>query len=315
MLHEIAITPSVFYPETYGSQGLCDAHMQGIRDPLLECLIVRDLRASAWKEEVQSRFGEMTDRAKTLIKSCITRGRFRIAPSALHESPKDSIGWCNEAFASNRQQALAGILASPEVKAKWQRDESVASIENVSDATWWQQCVVNVHPDGPLVARNTAAYLTRLAGVLRHANHILFADPHIDPTRYGYREFVELLRATARPKGPKPAVEIHRVRYEGSGGNKSLVDRHEWERRFRETLRGPLSAVGVAVDVFIWEDGHDRHVISNLLGLHVGNGFDTTKDPNAYSTWTRLGSLDRDAFQRHYDPQTRPRDLFHRFKI
>ncbi len=315
MLHEIAITPSVFYRESYAHPDVCDAHMHGIREALLEYLLVRDLRDSTWRAELQTRFGDMANPAKELIKKCIARGRLRVAPSVLLEAPTDSSGWCREALASHGRLPLAGILACPAVKATHAGDPIVASIDHHSTAPWWKQCVTSCHPDGPRVPRNTRAYLDRLGNILRHAKHIAFTDPHLDPTRYGYREFDELLKATARPNGPRALVEIHRVRYVGSGPSRTFPDRAEWDRLFRSSLGAKLAAVGVTVEVFIWNEEHDRHLISDLLGLHVGNGFDTTTDPNAVSTWTRLSSRDRDSVQRFYDPQARSSALYHRFKI
>lgn len=315
MLHEIAIAPSVFYPESYEHPGICDAHMQGIREPLLEYLLIRDLRAGEWSAGLRSRFESMSNPARELIKKCIKRGRFRLAPAALAVNPSDPRGWCIESLASHRQEPLAGILACRAVKALHATEPLVASIESRSAAPWWQQCVISSHPDGPRVPRNMTAYLARLSSILRQANHIIFADPHIDPTRPRYRQFLDLLQATARSNAPHPTVEIHRVRYEGSGANKMVVDRNEWERRFCTSLHTPLSNAGVVVEVFIWNEEHDRHLISNLLGLHLGNGFDTTNDPGAESTWTRLSSLDRDKVQRDYDPQVNSRRLFHRFNV
>ncbi len=315
MLHEIAITPSVFYRETYAHPNVCDAHMQGIREALLEYLLVRDLRSSAWQTELLSKFGEMTAPAKELIKKCIKRGRFRTFPSAIEEAPIDAAGWCREALATYQQESMAGILACPTGKAAYAGEPLVASVERHTGAGWWQQCVTSCHPDGPRVPRTTRAYLDRLGNILRHAKHIAFTDPHLDPSRAGYREFFELLKATARPHGPKALVEIHRVRYVGSGSSRTFPERAEWEQRFRSTLDSALAAVGVSVEVFIWNEEHDRHLISDLLGLHVGNGFDTTTAPNAVSTWTRLSSRDRDSVQRSYDPQARSSSLYHRFNI
>jgi hypothetical protein len=159
-----------------------------------------------------------------------------------------------------------------------------------------------------------ASYVSRLGNVLHFANHIIFADPHIDPERPGYAQFGDLLKATFRPKGPQPLIEIHRVCYTGSGTNREIVKRDEWERRFRDTLDAGLKALGLTIEVFVWDDDHERYVISDLLGLHLGNGFDTTKNPKAFATWTRLSASGRDAIQRLYDPNVRGRP-YHRFTI
>lgn len=315
MLHEIAITPSVFYRETYAHPDVCDAHMQGIRDALLEYLLIRDLRVGGWSMELRDKFEAMSTPAKELIKKCIKRGRLTTAPSAGPDTPVDSTGWCKEALASHHQFALAGILACPAAKEVYRDEPLVASVAQRSASPWWQQCVTSAHPEGPRVQRTTAEFLTRLGVILRHANHIIFADPHLDPSKSRYGEFVELLKATSRTSGPHPTLEIHRVRYEGSGESRKFPDRSEWEKRFRQPLDATLIAGGISIEVFVWDREHDRHLISNLLGLHVGNGFDTTTDPTAVSTWTRLTSRERDLIQRDYDPKVRPELVYHRFRI
>src|SRR6218665_3471074 len=147
MLHEIAITPSVFYRETYAHPDVCDAHMQGIRDALLEYLLIRDLRVGGWSAELTAKFEAMSITAKELVKKGIRGGRLTMAPVTLPTAPTNSIQWCGEALASHRQSALAGILACPTVKESFPEEPLVASIAQRSAAQWWQQCVTNTHPD------------------------------------------------------------------------------------------------------------------------------------------------------------------------
>ena len=48
-----------------------------------------------------------------------------------------------------------------------------------------------------------------------------------------------------------------------------------FERRFRDGLSGRLRAAGLQAEVFVWDDFHDRYLISNLVGISLPNGFDT----------------------------------------
>src|SRR5439155_27259993 len=139
-------------------------------------------------------------------------------------------------------------------------------------------------------------------------------DPHLDPTRYGYRQFGDLL-VRAGGRKPLPVLEIHRVCYEGSGPNRTVLTPDEIERRFRRELAAQLSAAGLRVEVFVWDDFHYRHVVSNLLGILMENGFDTATDPRSITTWARLGRGDRDDIQREFDPASRRHALRARFRI
>jgi len=144
--------------------------------------------------------------------------------------------------------------------------------------------------------------------VLKHANSIMFIDPHLDPGLPRYRDFAKLLE-DAGGRTPAPLIEIHRVCYRGFGSNRQILNLQELEETFRNNLSEALKQVGLYIEVFIWDDFHDRHLISNLVGIGMGNGFDTTSAPNAQTTWTRLGRADRDDIQREFDPASNRHSL------
>jgi hypothetical protein len=77
----------------------------------------------------------------------------------------------------------------------------------------------------------------------------------------------------------------------------------------------PLEAAGLTAEVFIWDDFHDRYIISDLVGVSVPNGFDTTTDISQRTTWNRLGRGERDDIQREFDPACNRHALKHRFKV
>jgi len=76
-----------------------------------------------------------------------------------------------------------------------------------------------------------------------------------------------------------------------------------------------LSGAGLEVEVFIWDDFHDRYIITDLIGIGLQNGLDTTADANAVTTWNRLGRPERDDIQREFDPASIRHSLRGRFKL
>jgi hypothetical protein len=315
MLCEIAITPSVFYKSSYSCAELCDAEMRGIWDALLEWTLTRNLRAGDWCRELNANRSQMPYRSQKLVKQLAIKNRLTFAPPAIGKTPSEPEEWCREALASHESNALAGVLVCPAVKQAFRNEQLVASIANRWSSDWWRTHIFQAGPNGPRIARTIESYLTHLDKVLRFSSHLMFLDPHLDPTRFGYRDFLKILKHAARSNGRQPRIEIHRVCYEGSGRHRSVIPNNEWERRFRNKLDSELRSVHLSAEVFIWSDGHDRHLISNLIGLHLGNGFDVNSDPNAKVTWTRLSSLDRDQIQREYDPAVNGSRLNHRFSI
>ena len=74
-----------------------------------------------------------------------------------------------------------------------------------------------------------------------------------------------------------------------------------------------LRAAGLRAEVFVWDDFHDRYLISNLIGISLSNGFDTKA--NQTTTWTRLGRKDRDDVRREFHPATGSHKLQLRFEV
>lgn len=103
--------------------------------------------------------------------------------------------------------------------------------------------------------------------------------------------------------------------YVGSGRSRQFVDAVEWEKRFREAWNPGLSAGGLKAKIFIWDDHHDRYLITDLIGIEMGNGYDTTANPNDITTWSRIGRKDRDDIQREFDPACNRHTLRYRFTV
>jgi len=143
----------------------------------------------------------------------------------------------------------------------------------------------------------------------------MFIDPHLDPSKPGYRDFAQLL-AAAGQRNPAPAIEIHRVCWEDSQDKRfSREFQERIQTSFRATLGPVARSAGLRVEVLVWDDFHDRYLICNLIGISLPNGFDTTTDPSSVTRWTRLGRDDRDGVQREFDPASTRHGLRDRFVI
>ena len=76
-----------------------------------------------------------------------------------------------------------------------------------------------------------------------------------------------------------------------------------------------IQVAGLSVDIFVWDQVHDRYLISNLIGVSVPYGFAISKNPAELTTWCRLSRKDRDDVQREYDPAAKRHGLVHKFRI
>lgn len=310
LLREYAITPDVFDQSCYPHQASCDAELRSLKEVMLTEGLVRDLRTGEWRRLFVNDERPWHRRGKELLKKLAQQNRLMPFPPTLGGAPADDSQWCREALGTHRVLPFTGgVIVTESVKAAFQNEPLVARIDRLANAPWWATRSSSVG-----LRRSMKEYLENLDPVLRCANSVMFIDPHLDPARPGYGEFAHLLEAAGR-RSPAPAIEIHRVCYEGSGPNRVFHTNNNFERRFREALQASVRAAGLSVEVFIWDDFHDRYLISDLIGISLPNGFDTTTDPTGVTRWTRLGTNDRDDVQREFDPASGRHTLRHRFAI
>jgi len=311
LLAEYAITPDVFDPTSYPHSEVCELQMRQLKEVLLTEGVVRDLRDGEWRALFAAVGGRSWNRkALELLRKLKLQKRLVLHEPVLDRCPTDDTGWCAEAVATHEVMPLTGgIIVTEQVKAAFDGNDLVARIDRLASVPWWANRSPSVR-----LHRDVDDYARQLGVVLRYANSIMFIDPHLDPKKRQYRDFGELL-SVAADREPPPVIEIHRVCYEGSGPNRSIHDDEYFRERFRSGFAALVQDEGVKIEVFIWDDFHDRYLISDLVGISIPYGFDTTTDQNSRTTWTRLGRGDRDDVQREFDPATGRHKLHDRFTV
>ena len=313
LLADYAITPDVFDVMSYSSEEVCEARLEQIREPMFTEGLVRDLRDGEWRGTFANPERAWHRWTKEIVKKLAAQGRLIRFPSVLPNPPIDDQGWCAEAVVSRKVQAFTGgIIVTETVKNLYPQERLVERIDQLRSAQWWAARSPSVR-----LSRTLADYKKHLGPVLRFSNSLMFVDPHLDPMQYRYREFGELVEMAGQRR-PPPRIEIHRVCYEGSGPGRRFPMRKEsdfFELRFREGLSDNLRTAGLHAEVFIWDDFHDRYLISNLIGISLQNGFDTASNRQDVTTWTRLGRRVRDDVQLEFDPVSERHKLHVRFMI
>ena len=308
LLAEYAVTPDVFDSNCYASEELCAARLENIREALLSEGIVRDLRNGAWSQLFKNQDRQWHRRAKELVRKLASQNRLNVFTPRLSVAPNVDSEWCNEALATHEIESLAGIIVTDSVSCDYKGRPIVAPIDKLGSAPWWSERSPSMRLD-----RTFEDYQNALSLILRKANSIMFIDPHLDPTQPRYQGFITLLKAAGN-RSPAPLIEIHRVCYRGSGQDR-LIDIPRLEADFRNALTEPLTEVGLNVEIFVWDDFHDRYVLSDLVGISLPNGLDTTKKSNSTTTWTRLGRSDRDDVQKEFDEASHWHTLRTKFTI
>jgi len=311
MLKEYALTPDIFDETCYSVPGICPVQLNNIRDLVLHEAVVSNLHDGEWSRYLTAQNHRFHRVGKELIKAMRTGSRLIKRSSSLTDVPEDDRGWASEALASHEQKSLDGVLISQRYADEFVEHSIVGCIESLHKCSWWSARSPSVR-----LARNINEYLRVLFLVLHHANSLMFIDPHLDPSRHNYADFTRLLDECRRENpNLNPKIEIHRVCYVGSGKHRKFPSNEEWQERFSRILKPKLEPLKLRVSVFIWDDFHDRYLISNLIGISLPNGFDTTTKPDDITTWTRLGLREKDDVQREFDPASGRHDLKHSFVI
>jgi hypothetical protein len=318
MLKEYALVPDIFDETSYTTKELCPQQMNTISELVLDEGIASNLYDGEWSKYLTANAGRFNKAANELIKTARTENRFVRRPHSLSTLPSSDLEWGDEALSSHRHISLDGILVSRTNFVHYGGDPIVASVESLQTSGWWKARSSSVR-----LTRTTADYRRVLSLILGNANSLMFIDPHLDVTRDGkngekshYGEFQEILLAAERVnRNLNPKIEIHRVSYIGSGKNKTEVPIKDWEASFKRILAPILRPKDIKVEVFIWDDFHDRYLISNLIGILIPNGFDVEATPQNNTTWTRLGRKERDDIQREFNPASNRHNLKHQFTV
>jgi len=309
LLAEYALTPDVFDQSFYSSDQVADIYLQTLKEVFLNEGLVRNLHDGEWLRLFSNANRPWHTRGRELLKKLATQKRLNLCGAALAVTPTTDEEWCREALESNASIPLSGIVSTPTIADIFRNEGLVAPIDKLSSAPWWRG-----RSPSARFARNISSYMDNLRLILQCANSIMFIDPHLDPKKLQYRDFSTILTSLSGRSVP-PLIEIHRVCYTGSGGSRIFPSEAEWKNCFNGDFSASLRSDSLAAEIFIWDDFHDRHIITDIIGISAANGFDTTTDPNNITTWNRLGRVDRDDVQREFDPSSKRHNLKFRFKI
>jgi hypothetical protein len=309
LLCEYALTPDVFDTRFYRHEEVGTARLEYLKDVFLEEALLRNLRAGEWLAVFRNHERPWHRRGTELLKKMIKQNRLRLAVAALPAVPESDVDWCLEALASHKIDPMTGVISTAQVVDAVGAKPILGRLDRLSNSPCWTSRSASVR-----LARCHGDYKAQLRLIMQSANSIMLIDPHLDPTQRRYSAVLPIL-LLAQGRHPTPLIEIHRVMYIGAGPKRHFINPVEWENRFREAWGNDFATSGLKADIFIWDEHHDRYLITDLIGIEMGNGYDTTTNPNDITTWSRLGRGTRDDIQREFDPAANRHKLHHRFTV
>ena len=310
MLPEIALSPAIFRSDAYASSSIADVCLGTMYRPLLEECVVRNLQRGAWSQFTSSQ-SALHIKARELLKKLAAKNRLIIHDFSTGNTPHTDEEWENEAIASYQQDGLAGLIFDSQAKEQRHKENPLVSCpERLHSTPFWRD-----RPCSCRVSRTVTEYRKVIDPLLRCANSLAFIDPHLDPEKPQYRDFLQiLLHPVLLGRSIRPTIEIHRVAWRGNGNDLRPVVQ-ELQSVFSTNWSRPLRENGLKLEVFLWDKFHDRFLATNLVAMSWSNGFDTTSDQSARVTISRIDRADLDSLQKEFDQNSAVHKLVNRFTI
>ena len=311
MIYEFAITPGVFDPSLCGNRDQWELQLRYLARGIITDGLVADLQEGYWSQFVYGKQiqGLLHLKARELLTKLRANNRLRLRPSCNSNSCQIDPEWLVEAIGSHSQEPLQGIITAHITCQGNLYGTHVQSIETIHLCPWWAE-----RSHSKVLMRYVQDYLDALKPILRQANSLMFIDAHINPEEPRYLTIPQMISIAVNrePTRPQPKIEIHRVCYEGSGRNRTFPTEGDWINRFTSNPWGQYR-----FEVFVWDEFHDRHLISDLCDIQLGAGFDASPVPVPHltTTWTRLDRQVRDQVQREFDPASNIHRLRYRFRV
>jgi hypothetical protein len=297
MLHEFAFSPDVFFPSAFGVKTDQGAFIPGEAHGSLALAslwkgierfgVIRDLSNGKWGRALDDRQVDLHARSRELLKKLRLNGRVVPAAAQIAGSPTAERDWLAEALASH--------TAEPQITQFFGTDEFCASLK-AADHQDLPRAISKMPFCSPFsgggcsikVNRNIGAYINALRPLVKYSRSLMFIDPYLDVEAANYKDFLILLKAIASIN-PSVDIELHRQIKPAYG--EPVRSASSWKQGFDQVFSADPALKSLSIKVFIWDEFHDRYLVSNLMGISVPHGFDTTKKDEA-TRWSMLSPQD-----------------------
>ena len=295
MLSQLTIVPRAFNPAHASSPNALDSGIGCLNDLCRAEGLFLDLRNGGWSSFLE----KLNDRSKAFLKFAKNRNRIIPVEGKLEADPNEDDEWLWEAQALNEKGRMRAIVADEQMAGDNTHDAAVTSIERLNRTAWWEDRSTTAE-----ISRTTKDYHETLRPILRQARLLMFIDPYIDPLAENYEEFPQLL-FSAGTKENRPLIQIHRANWRKTSEGKNVPQgMGAWISDFTEWGK-LLEAAGIACEVYIWPNVHDRYLVTDIVSINVPNGFDIAKKVQPPTRWTRLPHADQERLQKEYDSNCR----------
>ncbi|MDB9313718.1 hypothetical protein PN462_11460 [Spirulina sp. CS-785/01] len=308
LLNEYSLTPDVFNFNSYGNsttdedcrKDICEIHLKQLLSILQEEALLRNLHGGKWYEFINRLQYKHPITTKKFLKALKKQRRLVTTEKVNLKKPSDDFEWCQEALSSHKQAPLTGIITPKATKQRFENNQIVASIEKLNETNWWLDRSPSVR-----LSRTVQDYVNNLKLIFQHSNSLMFIDPYLNPDSKSHNKFHEIFIKIPLTNSLQ-SIEFH-----------VSLDRYSSEeyRVSFNHLKQQIKNLKIPITVFMWEQFHDRYLITDLVGISLPHGFGFSYSPKPKTTWTRLGKKHKDEVQGEFDPSTKQHRLIDTFSL
>lgn len=310
LLPEYSLIPDIFDTNSYSDRITGHGLLGIVMDEISQGGLISDLYNGEWYKSMvnQAMNPNIFPFFLHQLKIIFRENRLISRPCQSTSKPKNDIEWCQEAIALSGLVSLQGIICSDRTQSKCFDHNKLSSISNLYKVDWWQNRNSFVE-----VQHTVNNYKEFLEPIIQSANSLIIIDRFLDPKKQNYKIFLELLQNICSSVRI-PDIEIHRTNYIKNSGNKNILSRGKWEKRFRNGMRDFNQSFKQKISVFLWEEFHERYLITNVVGIHSGNSFQIDKYKDR-TIWSRLNKVDKEAIESDFDETATTRAKPKKFKL
>lgn len=308
ILPEFSLIPDVFDSTTYRDPSSGNALLCSVLNEILQDGIITNLRDGHWYNYIQT----CTSRnwypnAMIILRSLFSNNKVHSRKPTLTTFTDDDVHWCLEAINLTSTVPLHGIVCSQSVFNSIGMHPKLSCISQLHTTNWWNNRNRTIS-----INHNPTDFTQYLEPIVTTSNSLMIIDRFIDPGKKDYRKFIRVISSICS-SCDIPSIEIHRVEYFGT--NKSNIkNRLFWENRFRTNLAFLPASIRNKIEVFIWDEFHDRYIVTDVVGITSGNSF-SLRNNKPPTRWTRLDSTARSDVTLEFDAAAGLHALKYRFQI
>lgn len=277
MLYDYACTPQIFSNEALEINSAHFTLLTMFLRGVLDNGMIADLNNGDWKKNVIQNINHLPPKYKDKIAhlyQSLKDKNLIVGHKKSDLKPSNEEEWLKLAELSNEKEPFYGIISLLE-------SDLSHSLEDMLESDKWIQ-----RSRTHYVVQNEENLRKELKPVLSYARKVTLIDPYFSTLRSKYRTtlgiIAELLRSQ-RGNVQKGMIEIH-IRYK-AGETDASTFLNSWMRSSQEIFQKH----GHICKMFQWdkaESWHDRYIITDQCGIHVGAGLDDRNEGK--STWSKL---------------------------